>query len=94
MFAEFLANKMEMTFSQEHICRCRNLMALSILQGELCKPILSGYKLQMMEIASKIWEHKNGFIIKNVIQSSKIQSKMSENEKLVHDVKKFFDTSG
>ena len=69
-------------------------MALSILQGELGKPILSGYKLQMVELASKIWEHKNGFIIKNVIQSSVIQSEMSENEKLVYDVKKFFDTSG
>ena len=47
-----------------------------------------------MELASKIWEHKNGFIIKNVIQSSEIRSEMSENEQLVYDVKKFFDTSG
>ena len=89
MFADFLANKMEMTFSQEHISRCRNLMALSILQGESGKPILSGYKLQIMELTSRIRKHRNNIVVKNVMQSEKL-----ENEKLVFDVKKFFDISG
>ena len=89
MFADFLANKMEMTFNQEHINRCRNLMALSILQGESGKPILSGYKLQMMDLTSTIRKHWNSIDVKNVIRSEK-----SENEKLVSDVKKLFDISG
>ena len=83
-----------MTFNQEHINRCRNLMALSILQGELGEPILSGYKVRMMEIASKLWEHKDGVIIHYVQQYTKKRSKMSEKEKLVYDVKKYFGTSG
>ena len=89
MFADFLANKMEMTFNQEHINRCRNLMALSILQGESGKPILSGYKLQMMDLTSTIRKHWNTIDVKNVIRSEK-----SENEKLVTDVNKLFDISG
>ena len=89
MFANFLANKMEMTFTQEHISRCRNLMALSILQGESGKPILSGYKLQLMELTSRISNHWNSIVVKN-----KTRSEKSKNEKLVLDVKNIFDIIG
>lgn len=89
MFADFVANKMEMTFTQEHISRCRNLMALSILQGESGKPILSGYKLQLMELTSRISNHRNSIFVKNETRSDK-----SNNEKLVLDVKKIFDIVG
>ena len=89
MHANFLANNMKMTFTQEHISRCRNLMALSILQGKSGKPILSGYKLQIMELTSRIRKHGNNIVVKTVMQSEK-----SENEKLVFDAKKFFDMSG
>lgn len=71
MYADCLGNKMEMSF-----------MALSILQGDLMKPIMSGYKLKIMELASKFWIHRNNIMIKNVIQSE-----MSENQKLIFDVK-------
>lgn len=90
IYANFLGNNMKMSFTQEHISRCRNLMALSILQADLGKPIVSGYKLQVMETASKSFDKKEDIIMKNVNQ----KPKMSQNEKLMFHVKRFFDISG